>query len=188
MLGREELREILAVRVEELADRGRRAPRASRATSCATPGSARLALWTAASTSSTDARSTAPVWTPAAGLKTGPLRPDVPSTRAPSIQCGILVIVPSRPTVGASASSVIAQASSKSVPPRVSRVGFARVADVASSEGQSVRGSVRHHFLPSRSVRTCLLLHLTASPSLLCSEARDCALWSDWRELGTVWP
>ena len=34
---------------------------------------------TAASTSSTEAKATAPVWTPVAGLKTLPLRPDRPS-------------------------------------------------------------------------------------------------------------
>ena len=49
---------------------------------------ASAALRTAASTSSTDARSTAPLCTPAAGLNTGPVRPDVPSTRLPPIQWG----------------------------------------------------------------------------------------------------
>jgi hypothetical protein len=44
------------------------------------------AVSTAASTSAAEARSTAPVWRPVAGLKTGPCLPEVPSTTWPPIQ------------------------------------------------------------------------------------------------------
>ena len=47
---------------------------------------ASLALWTAASISSTVAKSTAPDCSPVAGFQTGPLRPDVPLTVLPPIQ------------------------------------------------------------------------------------------------------
>jgi hypothetical protein len=47
---------------------------------------ASFAVWTAASTSSIVAKSTAPVCSPVAGFQTGPLRPDVPSTDLPPIQ------------------------------------------------------------------------------------------------------
>src|SRR5262245_28421172 len=56
-------------------------------------GSAALAAATAASTSATLAKSTLAACSPVAGLNTGPERPDVPSTTAPSIQCEILFIV-----------------------------------------------------------------------------------------------
>ena len=45
-----------------------------------------VAAWTAASISSTLAKSTAPVWTPVAGLKTAPLRPEAPFRLEPPIQ------------------------------------------------------------------------------------------------------
>ena len=45
------------------------------------------ALATAVSTSAAVAKSTSAVCSPVAGLYTGPVRPDVPSTRLPSIQC-----------------------------------------------------------------------------------------------------
>ncbi len=47
---------------------------------------ASLATWTAWSISATDARSTAPLCRPDAGLYTGLVRPEVPATVAPSIQ------------------------------------------------------------------------------------------------------
>ena len=47
---------------------------------------AAFAAWTARSTSSTDARSTAPLCRPVAGLKTGLVRPDPPATEEPPIQ------------------------------------------------------------------------------------------------------
>src|SRR4051794_39570732 len=50
------------------------------------PSDAARATATAASTSATLAKSTLAVWSPVAGLNTGPLRPEVPSTTAPSIQ------------------------------------------------------------------------------------------------------
>src|SRR5262249_15380454 len=49
-------------------------------------GNASFAAWTARSISSTEAKSTVPVWTPEAGLKTTPLRPDSPLRLAPPIQ------------------------------------------------------------------------------------------------------
>ena len=49
-------------------------------------GNAAFAAATAAPTSSVVARSTSPDCCPSAGLKTGPLRPDVPSTGLPPIQ------------------------------------------------------------------------------------------------------
>ena len=49
-------------------------------------GNAAFAAWTARSTSSTVAKSTAPDCWPVAGLNTGPLRPDVPAYGAPEIQ------------------------------------------------------------------------------------------------------
>ena len=49
-------------------------------------GKAAFALATAASISSTEAKSTSPVCRPVAGLKTGPVRPDVPGTSGPPIQ------------------------------------------------------------------------------------------------------
>ena len=69
-------------------------------------GKAALAAWTAASISSGEARSTSPVWRPMAGLKTGPLRPDVPATRSPPIQWVMRPSDSSRST-GGSASSVM---------------------------------------------------------------------------------
>ena len=47
---------------------------------------ASFATWTAASTSSTVAKSTAPDCSPVAGFQTGPLRPDVPGTLLPPTQ------------------------------------------------------------------------------------------------------
>ncbi len=49
-------------------------------------GNAAFAAWTARSTSSAVAKSTAPDCWPVAGLNTGPLRPDVPAYGAPEIQ------------------------------------------------------------------------------------------------------
>ena len=66
---------------------------------------------TARSTSSTDARSTAPLCRPVAGLKTLAVRPEVPGTDEPSIQWSIGVIAaPSESDArspGADASSVM---------------------------------------------------------------------------------
>ena len=62
------------------------------------PAAAAAADATAASTSAAEARSTSPVCSPVAGLNTGPTRPDVPATTAPSIQCEIRVGIP--PSVG----------------------------------------------------------------------------------------
>jgi hypothetical protein len=50
------------------------------------PGKAVAAAPTAASTSSTEARSTSACCSPVAGFHTGPVRPDVPATVCPSIQ------------------------------------------------------------------------------------------------------
>src|SRR4051794_19580708 len=50
-------------------------------------GKAVAAAATAASTSSTDANSTSACWSPVAGFQTGPVRPDVPATVPPLIQC-----------------------------------------------------------------------------------------------------
>ena len=78
-------RDVLAMRVEQLADRKKSSARRASDTArhdC----ERRLRALHGASTSSTEAKSTAPVCTPVAGLKTGPLRPDVPATRAPPIQ------------------------------------------------------------------------------------------------------
>ncbi len=47
---------------------------------------ASLAFATAASISSTEAKSTSPLCSPVAGFHTGPLRPDVPGTLFPPIQ------------------------------------------------------------------------------------------------------
>ena len=70
-----------------------------------------FAACTAASTSSTEARSTAPVWRPLAGLKTGLVRPELPGTSAPPIQWWMGVIcapfVSPAPVCGAGASSVM---------------------------------------------------------------------------------
>ena len=49
-------------------------------------GNAAFAAWTARSTSSTVAKSTAPACWPVAGLNTGPLRPEAPAYGAPEIQ------------------------------------------------------------------------------------------------------
>jgi hypothetical protein len=49
-------------------------------------GKAALAAPTAASTSSTEARSTSACCSPVAGFHTGPVRPDVPATVWPPIQ------------------------------------------------------------------------------------------------------
>ena len=49
-------------------------------------GNAAFATATASPTSSTEAKSTAPVCRPVAGLYTGPLRPDFPATAIPPIQ------------------------------------------------------------------------------------------------------
>ena len=79
VLGGERARDLLAVlastssRIRNKSS-ARRAERRSRAT----PAKAAFAAATAASTSSTEAKSTSPVCSPVAGLKTGPLRPDVP--------------------------------------------------------------------------------------------------------------
>ena len=54
-------------------------------------GKAAFPLATARSISSTEANATSPVCRPVAGLKTGPVRPDVPATFAPSIQWPIEV-------------------------------------------------------------------------------------------------
>ena len=75
----QELRDLLLARMHELADvehqlgalgERDRAPRRERS----------FATWTAWSTSSTEARSTAPLCLPVAGLKTGLVRPEVPTT------------------------------------------------------------------------------------------------------------
>ena len=50
-------------------------------------GKAAAAAATAASTSATLAKSTLAACSPVAGLNTVPLRPEAPSTMAPSIQC-----------------------------------------------------------------------------------------------------
>ena len=65
-------------------------------------GKAALAAWTAASTSSAEAKSTDPVCSPVAGSKTGPALPELPSRRRPPIQWLIALTA-----CGASASSVI---------------------------------------------------------------------------------
>ena len=49
-------------------------------------GNASRAARTAASTSSTDAKSTVRAWRPVAGSKTGPDRPEAPATSRPPIQ------------------------------------------------------------------------------------------------------
>src|SRR5579885_658862 len=78
-------------------------------------GNAAFAAWTAASTSSTEAKSTAPVCSPVAGLNTGPVRPDSPARREPPIQWLMGLTA-----AGASITSVISCSFSRghrSVPP-----------------------------------------------------------------------
>ena len=58
------------------------------------PGKAAFAAATAASTSSTDAKSTSPLCTPVAGLKTFPRRSASPTKGLPSIQCVIRFMGP----------------------------------------------------------------------------------------------
>ena len=58
------------------------------------PGSASLAVATARSTSSTEAKSTSACCSPVAGFHTGPVRPDVPSTVCPPIQWLMRRMVP----------------------------------------------------------------------------------------------
>src|SRR4051794_16741117 len=74
---------------------------------CRHSTNAAFAACTAASTSSTVARSTAPVCLPLAGLKTGPLRPESEATLRPPIQWLILLTSACSAT-GGLASSVIA--------------------------------------------------------------------------------
>jgi hypothetical protein len=54
-----------------------------------------VATATAPSTSSTDAKSTSACCSPVAGFHTGPVRPEVPGTTAPLIQCEMRFIRPS---------------------------------------------------------------------------------------------
>ena len=71
-------------------------------------GKAAFAAWTARSTSSTVAKSTAPVCRPVAGLYTAPVRPDWPLTMWPPIQW-LIRLTPARSATGGVASSVISR-------------------------------------------------------------------------------
>ena len=79
VLARQELRDLLALLVEELADREEHLGTLRERESPATRGTPAFAAWTAWSTSSTVAKSTAPDCWPVAGLNTGPERPDWPA-------------------------------------------------------------------------------------------------------------
>src|SRR4051794_26150576 len=86
--------EAISLRLASISSRRWNMPSARRPRPVARqPGAAALAAATAASTSATLAKSTLAACSPVAGLNTGPDRPDVPSTTAPSIQCEILFIV-----------------------------------------------------------------------------------------------
>ena len=61
-------------------------------------GKAAFAAATPASISSIEANATSPDCRPVAGLKTGPLRPEVPATAAPPIQWPMGVTVSSAPS------------------------------------------------------------------------------------------
>ena len=105
------------------------------------------------------------------GCRRRPLRPDVPSTRFPPIQWGILVIAPPGSTAGASASSVMADSSRKRSSEGIA--GRLRGALAAGSAARCRRCSCRSR--PACRSRTPSGTTACATPTTRASTARGSA-------------